>query len=91
MPGAWYHSQVHEQSPSGSPSERGWPRYEVLLGARLDASWSSWFEGMQLQPTAEGHTLLVGSIADQAALHALLARIRDLGIDLLGLHRLDEA
>src|SRR5262249_46485655 len=87
---AWYHSDVDEPPPGASPGERDEPRYEVLLGVRLDSSWSSWFDGMQLHPTSDSHTLLVGSIADQAALHALLARIRDLGIDLLGLKRLDD-
>jgi hypothetical protein len=67
------------------------PRYEVLLGARLDPSWSTWFDGLQILPTSDGHTLLVGVVPDQAALHGLLARIRDLGIDLLGLSRLDES
>jgi hypothetical protein len=67
----------------------GGSRYEVLLGPRLDPSWSTWFDGLLLQPTLDGHTRLVADVPDQAALHGLLARIRDLGIELLALSRLD--
>jgi hypothetical protein len=90
--GAWYHSGMAELAPvdgdQGGPEA---PRYELILGGRLDPSWSDWFDGLQLQPTPDGHTLLMGAVPDQAALHGLLARIRDLGIDLLGLRRQDQA
>lgn len=78
------------QSLDADAGALGVPRYEVLLGARLDPSWSSWFDGLRLQPTRDGHTLLVGPVRDQAALHGLLACIRDLGIELLGLSRLED-
>jgi hypothetical protein len=66
-------------------------RYELLLGARLDPSWSSWFDGLLLVPTQDGRTRLIGPVPDQAALHGLLGRVRDLGIELLSLSRLDDA
>jgi hypothetical protein len=66
------------------------PRYELVLGSRLDPSWSDWFDGLQVHATTAGHTVLRGPLADQAALHGLLARIRDLGLELLSLRRLDE-
>ena len=69
----------------------GAPHYEVLLGARLDSSWSSWFDGLQLEPTLDGRTRLLCELPDQAALHGPLARIRDLGIELLRVNRLDDA
>lgn len=69
----------------------GTPQYEVVLGVRLDPSWSSWFDGLQLEPTLDGRTRLVAELPDQAALHGLLARIRDLGIELLRVSRLDDA
>jgi hypothetical protein len=63
-------------------------RYEFTLRGRLDPSWSDWFEGLQVRGNAQGHTFLTGAVPDQPALHALLARIRDLGIELLELRRL---
>ena len=61
--------------------------YEVIVGAALDKDWSKWFEGFEV--TAVGrHTRLFGTVADQAALHGLLARLRDLGIPILDVHRL---
>jgi hypothetical protein len=71
----------------GDRADRGAACYEFVLRGRLDPSWSEWFEGLQVQANAEGHTLLTGPLPDQAALHGLLARIRDSGIDLLGLRR----
>jgi hypothetical protein len=87
----WYHSHMPEPTQSLNAGALGVPRYAVLLGARLDPSWSSWFNGLRLEPMTDGRTLLVGPVRDQAALHGLLACIRDLGIELLGLSRVDDA
>lgn len=58
-------------------------RYQVRLAARLDPRWSAWLDGLTPRTCPDGTTTLSGPIADQAALHGLLARIRDLGIPLL--------
>ena len=57
--------------------------YEIHLRGRLDQRWASWFDGMTVSTGADGTTLIRGPVADQAALHGLLARLRDLGLPLL--------
>jgi hypothetical protein len=57
--------------------------YEIHFQGRLDARWASLFDGMSLTSGADGTTVLRGGVADQAALHGLLARLRDLGLPLL--------
>ncbi len=65
----------------GGQGEPGW--YEIHLQGRLDQRWEASFEGMTLTAGADGTTVLRGSVADQAALHGLLARLRDLGLPLV--------
>jgi hypothetical protein len=67
------------------PDEPAW--YEIELGVRLDAHWSEWFDGLELRTDA-GNTVLAGRLVDQAALHGVLARLRDLGLPLLSVRRL---
>jgi len=61
--------------------------YEITLEGHLDDHWSQWFEGMSVTAAPNGQTILKGVVADQAALHGTLARIRDLGLVLLSLRR----
>jgi hypothetical protein len=61
--------------------------YEVRLMGHLDARWATWFEGLTVTRQADGTTVLSGPIADQAALHGLLQRVRDLGIPLISVTR----
>jgi hypothetical protein len=58
-------------------------RYEIRVRGVLDRSWSAWFDGLQLGSEPGGVTVIVGEVADQAALHGLLAKVRDLGLPLL--------
>jgi hypothetical protein len=55
---------------------------EIRVASHLDATWSACFDGLAIVHAADGDTILVGSLADQAALHGVLARIRDLGLTL---------
>ena len=66
-------------------------RYRIELQSALDGDWSSWLGNLELTHTPTGHTVLIGDVADQAALHGLLARIRDLGIPILFVARLHPA
>ncbi len=77
------------QFADGGPVDAGPPRYELTLRVRLDPSWSDWFEGLQPRATARGQTILSGTLPDQAALFGVLERIRDLGIELVELRRVD--
>jgi hypothetical protein len=74
-------------STTGRLDDPGW--YEIRLQGRLDPRWSAWFDGMQLRSDTDGTTVLAGAVADQAALHGVLARLRDLGIPLLSVTRVD--
>ena len=57
--------------------------YEIRLKGHLDARWTDWFEGLTLTQQSDGTTLLSGSVVDQAALHGLLGKVRDLGLPLI--------
>jgi hypothetical protein len=57
--------------------------YEIRIQGRLEGRWSAWFDGMELVDGADGSTLIRGQVADQAALHGLIQRVRDLGLPLL--------
>lgn len=63
--------------------------YRIRIGGRLDGRWMDWFEGLALERGEDATTVLVGPI-DQAALHGIFARIRDLGLPVLSVNRVDE-
>ena len=62
------------------------PRYELRIGGHLDEHWSAWFDDLALSRNADGTTTLRGTVADQAALHGLLTKVRDLGLTLISLN-----
>jgi len=63
--------------------------YQIRVKGNLDRKWSEWFDGFTITPQANDATLLTGPVADQAALHGLLAKIRDLGLPLLLVKRVE--
>ena len=64
-------------------------RYEIRLTGRLDAHWAAWFDGLTVSHETDGTTVISGPIADQAALHGVLQRVRDLGLPLVSVIRVE--
>jgi hypothetical protein len=63
--------------------------YEIRVNGVLGSGWSAWFDGLQVTSDDHGQTTIAGPVTDQAALHGLLAKIRDLGLELLVVRRTD--
>ncbi len=63
--------------------------YQICVQGHLDSTWSEWFEGLTITNLANGQTALVGYLVDQAALHGVLIKVRDLGLPLLGVTLLE--
>ena len=63
-------------------------RYEIRLKGHLGSRWATWFDGMTLT-TSDGTTVIEGPVVDQAALHGLLQKVRDIGIPLLSVTRVE--
>jgi hypothetical protein len=63
--------------------------YQITVLGHLDSEWSEWFDGLTITPVDSGETILTGPIVDQAALHGVLIKIRDLGLPLLRLSRIE--
>lgn len=71
-----------------TPSDNGaW--YDIRLAGHLDDHWSTWFGGLTIIHEADGTTTLRGRVADQAELHGLLAKVRNLGATLISLKPVD--
>jgi hypothetical protein len=62
--------------------------YEIRIKGHLDDRWAAWFDGLTITREVNGDTLLTGPVTDQAALHGLLRKIRDLGTPLLSVTRM---
>ena len=61
--------------------------YEIRVEGELPVDWSNWFEGMSIKRGQPGESILSGTLADQAALHGVLAKIRDLNLKLISVSR----
>jgi hypothetical protein len=64
--------------------------YRIQVQGRLDAQWSDWFDGFTVEADSEGRTTLVGQVADQPALHGILAKISNLTLPLLLVERVSD-
>ena len=64
-------------------------RYEIRVKGHLDTRWAAWFDGVTLTTGSDGTTVIDCQVADQAALHGLLQKIRDLGLLLISVNHVD--
>lgn len=77
-------------STATTPPPDGSPGYEIRLKGHLDARWADWFDGLDLTNESDGTTTLRGPVVDQAALHGVLQRLRDVGLPLVSVTPLQE-
>ncbi len=68
----------------GSPTT-----YEIRVEGQVDELWEEWFEGMRIDYINDAETILLGELKDQTALHGVLDKIRDLGLILISVKRID--
>ena len=64
-------------------------RYEIRLRGHLDSRWAAWFDGLSLTNESDGTTIISGPVVDQAALHGLLQKVRDLGLPLVSVTQVE--
>lgn len=64
--------------------------YVIRVKGHLDPTWSEWFEGLTVTHEDSGDTVLSGNLVDQAALHGVLRKVRDLGISLISVNPIQE-
>jgi hypothetical protein len=64
--------------------------YQICVGGVLDDRWSDWFDGFTFDKSSINETVLTGCVADQAALHGLLGKIRDIGLPLISVERIED-
>jgi hypothetical protein len=74
-------------SSTGHPDQARW--YEIRLQGHLDPRWATWFDGMTLTHSGDGTALLRGPVVDQAALHGLLHKLRDIGLPLVSVTQVE--
>ena len=72
---------LNELNPKTDPSQPA--VYQIRIKGQLDSQWTDWFEGLTITLEDNGDTLLTGPVVDQAALHGLLKKVRDLGLPLV--------
>ena len=64
-------------------------RYEIRLKGHLDSRWVTWFDGLTLTTCSDGTTTIQGVVVDQSALHGLLQKVRDVGVPLISVNRVE--
>jgi hypothetical protein len=77
----------NKPTPQTNPDEP--TIYQIRLKGHLGSQWADWFGGLAITLEDNGETLLTGPVVDQAALHGLLKKVRDLGMTLLSVNRVE--
>ncbi len=77
----------NKPTPETVPDESG--TYQIRIKGHLGTQWVDWFDGLTITLQDDAETLLTGPVVDQAALHGLLKKLRDLGIPLLSVNRIE--
>jgi len=80
-------SEGSTMSEISTASEAG--RYEIRLKGHLDNRWATWFDGLTLTTRNDGTTVIHGLVVDQSALHGLLQKVRDVGLPLISVTRVE--
>ena len=78
---------TNERNFTTDPNEPA--AYQIRLRGQLGSEWAGWFGGLSVTPEADGNTLLISPAIDQAALHGLLKKVRDLGLPLISINPID--
>jgi hypothetical protein len=79
--GSYVPTMSETPAPTGTWDEAG--QYEIRLKGHLDTRWAAWFDGLTLTRESDGTTVIHGPVGDQAALHGVLQKVRDLGLPLV--------
>ncbi len=77
------------ETHASTESHDGPELYEIRIKGHLEDRWANWFQGLTILLDDNGETLLTGPVTDQAALHGLLKKVRDLGLPLLSVNRVE--
>jgi hypothetical protein len=75
------------ETPTGRHHDFSW--YEIRLEGHLDSRWAAWFDGLNVTNESDGTTVIRGAVADQAALHGVLQKVRDVGLPLVSVTHVD--
>jgi hypothetical protein len=82
-----YKVMSNKRNPGAEPDQ---PMvYQIRIKGHLGGQWTDWFGGLTITLEDNGHTLLTGPVIDQAALHGLLRKVRDLGMPLVSVNRVE--
>ena len=82
------HRSANDAGAASAADQTDIPQYEIRVKGHLGHRWAAWFDGLSLTALDDGTTVISGPVVDQAALHGLLHKLRDVGIPLISLTQL---
>lgn len=85
--GFYVQTMNENDASTGKAQEAGW--CEIRLKGLLDTRWAAWFDGLTLTHESDGTTLIHGAVVDQAALHGVLQKVRDVGLPLISVNHVE--